>query len=63
MTNLAGRRSYNFGDAFGDAVESDSINPDTLPETGKTIRTSSLTHASEAKRRSNDLDVMEYSGL
>ena len=25
MTNLAGRRSYNFGDTFGDAVETDSI--------------------------------------
>lgn len=34
MTNLAGRRSYNFGDAFGDAVESDSIPADTLPESG-----------------------------
>jgi hypothetical protein len=25
MTNLAGRRSYNFGDTFGDPVESDSV--------------------------------------
>lgn len=34
MTNLAGRRSYNFGDTFGDAVESDSIPADTLFESG-----------------------------
>jgi len=25
MTSLAGRRSYNFGDTFGDAVESYSV--------------------------------------
>jgi len=25
MTNLANKRSYNFGDTFGDPVETDSI--------------------------------------
>ena len=25
MTSLAGRRSYNFGDTFGDPVETDSV--------------------------------------
>jgi hypothetical protein len=25
MTNLANRRSYNFGDTFGDPVETDSV--------------------------------------
>lgn len=25
MTNLADRRSYNFGDTFGDPVETDSV--------------------------------------
>lgn len=32
MTNLAGRRSYNFGDTFGDVAESDSIPADALLE-------------------------------
>lgn len=34
MTNLASRRSYNFGDTFGDAAESDSIPADTPLEAG-----------------------------
>lgn len=34
MTNLAGRRSYNFGDTFGHAVESDSIPADAQLEAG-----------------------------
>jgi len=34
MTNLADRRSYNFGDTFGDAVESGSIPADALLEGG-----------------------------
>jgi len=34
MTNSAGRRSYNFGDTFGDAMEGDFIPGDALLEAG-----------------------------
>ncbi len=32
MTNLADRRSYNFGDTFGDPVETDSVRGHTRLE-------------------------------
>ena len=34
MTNSAGRRSYNFGDTFGDAVEGNSIPGDAVLKSG-----------------------------
>jgi hypothetical protein len=32
MTNLANKRSYNFGDTFGDPVETDSTPSDATAE-------------------------------
>jgi hypothetical protein len=32
MTNLADRRSYNFGDTFGDPMETDPVPANTLIE-------------------------------
>ena len=34
MRNLAGRRSYNFGDTFGDTVENDSVPDHELLNSG-----------------------------
>ena len=34
MTNVIARRSYNFGDTFGDPVESDSVPADASLEGG-----------------------------